>query len=218
MKSQEEKHKFINFYKSIVKKMKCSYCSQDGTVCDKECPEIKGSLIKPVDRRRILNLSKKYFTFGTVIFNKNVYSSILNNPSSKGRFTEYVLRRTIKKIVLDLIGNKALDPSCPIYLHINIDEMPTKSNGYYSLKDGLMEELKYGIKNYDYGVFFNPIINGDLFVEVRYKDSSKDYGVQMADIIANTIRKSMYTNPNWFETRDYLQSKIKIDELLKMPQ
>lgn len=77
----------------------------------------------------------------------------------------------------------------PIRLIINIDQQSTKSNGYYNLHDGLIEELKYGIVNFNYSSLIKPIIYSDLDILISYQDSGKSYVVQAADLLAGTIRK-----------------------------
>lgn len=77
----------------------------------------------------------------------------------------------------------------PIRLIINIDQQSTKSNGYYNLHDGLIEELKYGIVNFNYSSLIKPIIYSDLDILISYQDSGKSYVVQAADLFAGTIRK-----------------------------
>ena len=77
----------------------------------------------------------------------------------------------------------------PIRLIINIDQQSTKSNGYYNLHDGLIEELKYGIVNFNYSSLIKPIIYFDLDILISYQDSGKSYVVQAAYLLAGTIRK-----------------------------
>ena len=212
-----EKSEFMNKYRSIINEVKCSYCNYTIGSCSHTCPEIKGSNINNSDRRRLINLSGNFTTFGAVILNKLLNADIINRVQSKGRFNEYSQRRLIKQTIKYLITKKIIDPDKPVYLHINIDEMPTKTNGYYTLQEGLLEELKFGIINFNYSVTFPPIIKGDLEVQVVYKDSSKDCCIQMADIIANTIRRTLTFNNNWFESYDYLKKNMKIDVILRLP-
>lgn len=216
-KNSNEKSKFINKYKSIIKNIKCQYCNNEISSCNHICPEIKGIIISNKDRRRLINLSKQFTTFSTIIYNKNLSSEIITNKNSKGRFSEYAQRRIIKNSVNYLIKDKSINPNMPIYLHINIDQMPTKSNGYYSLREGLIEELKYGIINYNYAKCFKPIIYGDLQVEVIYKDSKKDCAIQMADIIANTIRQTFVITSDWDSANKKLKENFKIDIILRLP-
>jgi hypothetical protein len=213
-----EKSKFTNMYRQINEEIKCKYCTEDNQTCSLVCPEIKAFSIKPKHRRRIINLSKEYTTFATVIYNKNLHGYIVNNKASKGRFNEYAQRRIIKTTINNLISRRIINPNLPVYLHVNIDEMPTKTNGYYTLHDGLIEKLRYGIINYNYGTIHKPILHNDLKLNVVYKDSKNDFGIQMADILANTVRHSFVINNNWFETSEYLRAKCHLDILLRLPK
>lgn len=186
--SKAEKDKFITQYRSIINDIKCKYCRQKEN-CDHNCPELKNTNIKPRHKRRIMNYVKRYLIIALVIRNGKVYSHIMNSKAARGRFTDYAIRRVLKELVKKLIHDKRIDPNLPLRLIINIDEQTTKSNGYYNLHDGLYEELKYGISNYNYSVTFPPIINSDLEIALSYQDSSKSYVVQAADMLAGTIRR-----------------------------
>lgn len=186
--SKKEKDKFITQYRKIVSSIKCHYCDHNN-VCDHNCPEIKNTNIKPSHKRHLMNYLKKYFVVALVIRNDKVYDHIVQNKAARGRFTDYSLRRMIKEIIRTLIRNKSIDPYRSLRLIINIDEQSTKSNGYYNLHDGLMEELKYGIANYNYASVFPPIIHGDLSISLSFQNSDKSYVVQAADLLAGTIRR-----------------------------
>ena len=54
-------------------------------------------------------------------------------------------------------------------------------------------------------------------VKVVYKDPKYDLGIQMADIIANSIHRAFVFNSNWFETKKYLTDKLGINVLLRLP-
>ncbi len=215
--NDKERSEFVNKYRAIINEIKCNYCSFEKGSCPKKCPEIKGMNIKIGHRRRLMNLSAKYLTFGTAIINQNLNSDIINRVGSKGRFNEYAQRRVIKEVLLDLINNKTIDPCKSISMHINIDEMPTKTNGYYTLDEGLFEELKNGIVNFNYAKTFPPIVHDRLKIKVKYRVSSEDYCIQMADIIANTLRRALNINRNWYDTVKYLKTKFKINVLLRLP-
>ena len=152
--SKKEKDKFITQYRTIINDIKCSYCN----TCNKKCPEIKNTNIKNGDKRRIMNYLNRYYTIALVVENDNVYDYIKQSKSAKGRFIDYSLRRLIKEIIKTLIKEEKIDPNKAIRLIINIDQQSTKSNGYYNLHDGLIEELKHGISNYNYFSKKNPII------------------------------------------------------------
>lgn len=104
-------------------------------------------------------------------------------------FQKSVIWVFIMKLMKFLISDEKIDPNKPIRLIINIDQQSTKSNGYYNLHDGLIEELKYGIVNFNYSSLIKPIIYSDLDILISYQDSGKSYVVQAADLLAGTIRK-----------------------------
>jgi len=191
--SKKEKDKFITQYKSIITDIKCDYCSKKEK-CDHKCPEIKNTNIKNSDKRRIMNYLKKYYVVALVIKNNDVHEHIKSSKAAKGRFIDYCIRRMIKEVIKTLIKCKSINPNEKIRLIINIDEQSTKSNGYYNLHDGLFEELKYGIVNYNYSKRINPIIFSDLEIKVSYQDSGKSYVVQAADLLAGTIRRKALEN------------------------
>lgn len=185
--SKKEKDKFITQYRSIVKEIRCKYCKNKK--CNNKCPEIKNTNIKPSDKRRIMNYIKKYYTVGSIIFNQQVYNYIMDNKASKGRYLDYTLRRLIKEIVSKLIKIKVIDPYKPVKIVINIDEQTTKSNGYYSLRNGIIEDLLYGVSNFNYNSYFPPLLHDKLTLTLCYQNSSKSYVVQGADLLAGTIRR-----------------------------
>ncbi len=187
--SKKEKDKFITQYRSIIKDIKCKYCQQISDTCDKKCPEIKNTNIKPGDKRRIMNYIKKYYVIALIIKNDDVYEHIKNNKAAKGRFIDYAIRRLIKETINSLVNSKLLNPDDDVKLIINIDQQSTKSNGYYNLHDGLIEELKIGFNNFNYSFKIKPVLKGNLKIDISYQDSGKSYVVQAADLLAGTIRK-----------------------------
>lgn len=211
--SKKEKDKFITQYRSIVHDMKCKYCSFKRKRCDRlSCPELKHHNLKSKDQRRIVNYVKKYLLVACIIRNEQLYDYVIDSTSSKGRYNDYALRRMIKGIILKLIYLNKIDPNQPIKLIINIDEQSTKSNGYYHLKDGLLEELKYGIVNFNYGKKHKPILNGGLLLVITYQKSDKSYVVQAADLIAGTVRKAALSNLEnpyeWHRIMEFIDYKI----------
>lgn len=185
--NKKEKDKFITQYKSIVNDLKCKYCHR--TCVLGGCPELKHSNLKSSDSRRIINYIKKYTVVACIINNEKVYNHIIKNKAAKGRYCDYALRRTIKEIVLSLIHEGKINPYNPIKIILNIDEQTTKSNGYYNLKEGLVEELRYGITNFNYGANYEPIVFSDLEISLCYQKSDKSYVVQAADLVAGTVRR-----------------------------
>ena len=184
--SKKDKDKFITQYRSIIKSIRCKYCHK--SECNHKCPEIKNTNILPADKRRLMNYIKKYWVIALVINNNIVYDHILESKGAKGRFIDYAIRRIIKESIKNLIKNNEVNAYRNTKLIINIDEQSTKNNGYYNLKDGLFEELKHGITNFNYGGIITPIIHGEFTLSLCYQNSANSYVVQAADLLAGTIR------------------------------
>lgn len=192
--SKKEKDKFITQYRSIINEIKCNYCNKSKEKCNKKCTEIKNTNIKSKDKRRIMNYIKKHQSIALIIQNDKIYDHIINNKASKGRYIDYAIRRLIKNTIQELIKNKKINPYENIRIILNIDEQTTKSNGYYNLKDGLIEELLHGISNYNYDIIHSPIIFKKLEIKLSYQDSQKSYLVQAADLLAGTTRRQVKSN------------------------
>lgn len=212
--SKIEKDKFLTQYGNIVKSLKCKYCKRDSTKCKdtRRCPELKHNMLKPAHIRQLMNYIKKYSVFSCIINNDRVYPNIKGDTASRGRFLDYAIKLLIKQTVKGLIKEGKINPDLPIRLVVDIDEQTTKTNGYYNLRDGIIEELKYGIVSYNYGCLHEPIVNSDLQVDVHYKKSDKSYLIQASDLIAGSVR-SLYLrnidNPEEFSKRcEFINYKI----------
>ena len=180
--SKKEKDKFITQYRSIISNIKENYG---------ENTEIKNTNIKPGDKRRIMNYIKKYYSVALIIQNSKVYNYIISDKAARGRFLDYSIRRIIKDIMVNLMKDEKINSNKPIKIIINIDEQSTKSNGYYDLRYGLMEELKYGINNFNYASSISPIVHSKLKINLQYQNSKYCYLVQAADLLAGTIRRKV---------------------------
>jgi len=133
------------------------------------------------------NYIKNYYTVACIIKNNDIYDHIINDKASKGRYLDYALRIFIKKIIVTLIKSNSIDPNLPLKLILNVDEQATKSNGYYNLKDGLIEEFVHGIYNFNYNVKHTPILFNSFEIELSYLKSEKSIVVQAADMIAGIV-------------------------------
>lgn len=213
--SSKEYLNFINKYKSIINDLKCKYCNQNIEKCDKNCIEIKATTkLKQADRRRIFNLVKKQNNYGVFINNTKLYNRILEDKSSRGRYCDYAQKLIVKQIVLYSIKNKFINPSNDLTIRIKSDDAKTKSNGYYSLKNSIYEELVNGIINFDYSIIHKPILNGNLKVTLKMYNSKFHYGIQSADIMSNylhrefeqylTNNKDISTTTNFIEVKLFL--------------
>lgn len=212
--SKQEKDKFITQYRSITESIKCKYCNKDISICtsNKSCPELKHNMLKPKHNRQLMNYIKKYSILCCIINNDKVYPNIKNDTASRGRFLDYSLKLLIKHTIKSLIKENRINPNLPIRLILNIDEQSTKTNGYYNLRDGIIEELKYGIYNYNYSSLKTPIVNSDLEVVVCYQKSEKSYLIQASDLVAGTVRKLYLNNINdimeFYKRTEFVNYKI----------
>lgn len=196
--SKKEKDKFITQYRSIVKSIKCKYCKSNINTCKNkdECPELKHNMLKPKHIRQLMNYIKKYSILCCIINNEKVYQNIKENTASRGRFLDYSLKVLVKNTIKGLIKEKLINPKLAVKIILNIDEQTTKTNGYYNLREGIIEELKYGIYNYNYSIVHTPILSGDLNVKISYQNSKKSFSIQAADLVAGTIRRTYLNNLN----------------------
>ncbi|BDR55499.1 DUF3800 domain-containing protein [Xylocopilactobacillus apis] len=125
---------------------------------------------------------------------RKVYSNILGDKNSIHRYKDYVLKRLIKKQIQKYILDGSLTETDDLYITICLDEQATATNGIYNLKDSIYEELVEGIHNFDYGTFHNPVMHSKVKVDVQFCDSSQNYLIQSADILANRVWNSYMRN------------------------
>lgn len=111
----------------------------------------------------------------------------MNDKHSICRYKDYLIKRMVKTKLLQLITAGIIDKTQDINLVINIDEQLTASNGYYSLRSSIKEELQYGISNFDYGTVKTPVFSSDVTVDVHYCHSDSNYMIQASDILANKV-------------------------------
>ena len=159
--------------------------------------ELKAFGLDNKHKRALYNVLKDYESLSVVVDIGRIYDKILSSPKSICRYKDYILKRVIKKKIRDLIDQQKILPKDEITLRIFVDEQLTSTDGIYGLKETIKEELQYGIRNYDYGTFHNPLFSKEVFVEVQYCDSKSNYLIQACDILANRIFSSYRDNkPN----------------------
>ncbi|GLF91034.1 hypothetical protein Saga11_22930 [Bacillus safensis] len=143
--------------------------------------ELKTSMMKNSLRRRVLNKLKKY-NFVQVFVSVKV-SSLVRLDFSKSRrvtaFKNYMVRRLID----ELMQKNILPKDCDC-LNVYIDNQNVAHSSIDSLEDYLIhyfnEDNMYNIhKEYTTTSFKSDF-------KVSYKDSSSNYLIQAADILANT--------------------------------
>ncbi|WP_423363407.1 DUF3800 domain-containing protein [Mycoplasma sp. P36-A1] len=187
---KKKKEIFLRRYKSIIKNIKCKYCKDEQGKCNlSNCPEVKNTIIKNTDRRRIFTLIKKDCnTYSVIINNSKLYSSVLCAKEARGRYKDYIIKRIIKDVIKHELNNNYINGQKHINICIDLDQSSTVSNGYYGLKDGIIEELVYGIQNFDYGITFPPILKS-AECKIHYCDSKNHSLIQASDILVGEVRK-----------------------------
>lgn len=149
--------------------------------------ELKASMLVPKHKRALLNSILEYQSLSATVDIRRVYDYILNDKKSICRYKDYVLKRSIKRKLQELIRIGEIDQNRDIHLQISIDEQLTATNGYYDLRDSISEELQHGIINFDYGIVHPNLFNCHVKVDIRYCESKNNFLIQASDIIANRI-------------------------------
>lgn len=155
--------------------------------------ELKASNLKSKHKRSLFNSVKGYSSVAVVVDIDRIYDYVLSDKKSICRYKDYVLKRCIKNKLKRLIADGILSKNEDITINIYIDEQLTATNGYYDLRDSIMEELKYGIVNFDYGITHPHLFDAGVKVNIEYCDSSHNYMIQASDILANRIWTSYIT-------------------------
>lgn len=114
----------------------------------------------------------------------------MKDKKSRQRFKDYALRRVVKELFKKLLEQGAISKGDDIELYLNIDQQGVATNGLYGLGEGIHEEFKYGINNFNYGSFYPPILEGEFVVYTKSCISANDYLIQAADILANRVWNS----------------------------
>lgn len=171
------KRKYIN----ANKKLKATLGRKD---------ELKACGLCANHKRALYNSVKEFDSVAVAVKISKVYEHIICDKKSRCRYKDYILKRCIKDKLFEWVSAGTLKRDESIRVNIFIDEQLTATNGYYTLKDSIREELKYGIKNFDYGKKHSNVFDGEVKVDIHYCDSSHNYLIQASDILANRIWSS----------------------------
>ena len=156
--------------------------------------ELKAATLKPKQKRALFNSVREYESVSAVVDISRVYDYILENKKAICRYKDYVLKICVKRKLKDMIQKGVLSPSDDVTLKIFVDEQLTATNGYYDLRDSIIEELQYGIVNFNYGVSHPKVFTGTVQVDLEYCESKNNYMIQASDILANRIWTSYKKN------------------------
>lgn len=181
------KGELIANYRNVSNEIKVKY----------DVPEVKGCIFDKFhnheDLREQIRLYKVmlrdncYVLLGNVVNRKLKSRDVFTNKHSKVRYKNYVLKLLIKKGLLQALDDGLIDKSDNISITILIDEEQRSTNGIYNLKESISGEIFDGTSNFQYNIFYPPILDKskNLGVHLTYCDSQKCIQVQMADIISN---------------------------------
>ncbi|EME3579709.1 DUF3800 domain-containing protein [Enterococcus faecium] len=149
--------------------------------------ELKACYLDKSEKYELYRVLKNEHSMGLTVDIKRVQSNILDHKKSIHRYKDYVLKRLVKEKIKLLINRGLLNPEDDLKLCICVDEQATASNGYYNFEESVYEELKNGVHNFNYDVFYEPIWKGKLEINVSYCDSKHNYLIQASDILANRL-------------------------------
>ncbi|MDG3180609.1 DUF3800 domain-containing protein [Streptococcus suis] len=152
--------------------------------------ELKASSIERKHKNSLFKVLKDEISFSVSVNLSNVQTNVMMDKKSRQRFKDYALKRVVKNLFKKLIVQGLISKTDDIELFVNIDQQGFATNGLYGLGDGILEELKYGITNFNYGTFYPPILEGKFIVHTKSCVSENDYLIQAADILANRILNS----------------------------
>lgn len=178
--SKEDRENMIHRYVAAEKNIRKS-----GRYVGKS--ELKASTIKAGDKRKLYRLLNGCYKFGTVIEQKDVLDSIMDNKKSKQRYLDFAYKIGVKRLLQRLISEGVIIPEEVDNIYFYVDEHTTATNGVYELRESLEEEFKNGIHNWNFSQFFPPIFPKMGSVELNYCNSETVTLVRAADIIANRI-------------------------------
>lgn len=173
--------------------------------------ELKACFLSANQKRSLINVMKEFDSISLAVKINSLYPHIVSDKKSICRYKDYVLKRCIKSELIELIRTGRLSKTEDIRLEINIDEQLTATNGYYSLRDSVYEELKHGIMNFDYGIQHKSVFEGNVEVEIRYCESKNNYMIQASDILANRVWTSYRVN------NSYLRNNLSNHRHLTFP-
>ena len=152
--------------------------------------ELKAANIERKHKNSLFKVLKDEISFSVSVNLPNVHASVMGDKKSRQRFKDYALQRVVKNLFKKLIEQGLINKNDDIELFVNIDQQGFATNGLYGLGEGILEELKHGITNFNYGKFYPPILEGDFVVHTKSCVSENDYLIQAADILANRIWNS----------------------------
>lgn len=149
--------------------------------------ELKACNLSNKNKGKLYRSLNNCFKFAIIIDQKRILKNIFEHKKSKQRYLDYAYKIGLKRSLKHLIDNNIITPSDVKNINVFVDEHTTATNGYYELREGLLNEFKYGTFNYEWSKFFSPIFPSLNDLKVDFCDSKNKTLIRAADIIANKI-------------------------------
>ena len=183
------------FKKEIILKQKNNSNYKINQNGEYEFHELKGSGLPFELKEKLV----KHLTFKNHL---NVYYILIENKEMKDIYYENTARAfnyVLKLCLLFLVKNSFLNTD-DIFLHI--DERNTKTGTIHCLEEYLNTEFKFS--------------NIDIDFKVKYTDSKKDIGVQVADLFSNVFYSTLLSKEK-SKIIDELKEKNCIKHIFRFP-
>lgn len=163
------------------------YANAEKPLQSKYNTELKGCVLRNRDKGKLFRSLNRYHKGAVVVHQRRLLDSVFSDKKTKQRYLDYAIKIGIKKHINHLIREGLLTTEDIQSIHLFADEHTTATNGRYELKEGLLQELKYGTHNWNYSYFFPPLLPKMQGLDVCFCDSEKIRLIRCADIIANRV-------------------------------
>lgn len=176
--SKEEKDDVLRKYISVEKIIRKNGKYDEGV-------ELKASRLKNIEKSKLYRSLGNVFKFCVFINQTDVNPNIFENKKHKQRYLDFAYKIVLKKLFQRLITKHFINPNEVKNIYIYNDEHTTATDGYYELRESLLNEFKNGSANYEKNRFYPPIFHNLIGLNVKYCNSSSNCLIRAADIIAN---------------------------------
>lgn len=177
---KDSKEEYIRRYSAVEKVIR-----QSGGYPDRF--ELKACAIKNKEKSKLYRALNNCIKFGVVIHQEFVLDRIFESKKDKQRYLDYAYKIGLKKSFEALIAEGVIRTNEIDNIYIFSDEHTTATNGRYELREGLEQEFKNGTYNWTYDKFFPPIFVDLKSIDLQLCNSSGNYLIRAADIVANHI-------------------------------
>lgn len=179
--------------------------------------EIKASRLDMRSRKRVFASIERpgCHQFAVIVDQKALNDQVFDSKRRKQRFLDYALKRGVKEGILEAMRLNAISPRDVDAISVVVDEHSTSTDGKYNLAESINEELRNGMFNPTWQVFYQPVFGNWLpEIPVSYVDSSKVAMVRAADITANWAFMAERDKETYPKALDLLSTRATV---LRLP-